>query len=214
LSLALAFCASQTDGAVIFDNGMPDVSATDYGRNITGWVQAEDFTLTVPTVLTAMHFWTAELPGNPWDGTLEYFLFDDVAGQPASTPFVSGLGVNIVRLNVGNPWAVNPNATQYEYSFDLDAPVNLLASTYWVGLHLASSYGPLAGDVYWATTSLALGASGAHSHGAPAGNFGSWNESAVHLAFNLTDGSAPAIPEPASMSLLALGALALRRRRR
>lgn len=70
---------------------------------MTMWVQAEDFVLSAATgtTLSDVHFWTGE-SGSTWDGTLNYYLFADAGGMPASSPFAQGAGTNVTKTSTSN----------------------------------------------------------------------------------------------------------------
>jgi hypothetical protein len=181
---------------VIFDNGAPDQLN---GGEVTQYVESEDFMVERPGILTDCHFWTMEgygiWGGNPWDGTLEYWIFANNGGWPGGI-IDSGSGQNIVRTATGGP-------SWFAYDFDMERPVPLVAdNTYWLGLHLASDYNDR-DEIYWETTTVGWGAIGKDSLG---GTFDNWSN-VGNYAFYLTT------PEPATICLLGLGALSLLRRK-
>lgn len=194
-SIALATMGTAS-ASIIFDGGGPD---QQNGNEMTRWVQTQDFILSqdIGTRLTDVHFWTFEAPG-AWDGTLDYFVFANAGGQPASTPFAQGAGANVVKTATGNqPLGFN----EYAYSFDLQTPLDLSANTtYWLGLHLSSNFDR--DEIYWSTTTPGVGSTGQESSG---GTFNNWSNNGEHHAFYLTGQK---VPEPASvLGLLAIGAL-------
>jgi len=189
--------------AVIFDNGAPD---QQNGNEATLWIQSEDFMVKQPEILTDCHFWTLEgygapYGGNPWDGTLQYWVFADNGGTPGAI-IDSGSGQNIVKTGTGG---TANGANEFVYDFDLQQPVPLAAdSIYWLGLHLASDYQD--GDqIFWETTSQGWGSTGIESSG---GTMDNWANNGQHHAFYLTT------PEPTTICLLGLGALSLIRKKR
>jgi hypothetical protein len=112
----------------VYDNGPPNGA----GVEVETFVVADDFVLNTDTVITDLHFQTFEFDGPVWDGTIEYFIFDDAGGEPGNL-LTSGNGQNLIKNNIGG--------TAYEYSIDLDTEIELEGGvTYWLGIHLAANY--------------------------------------------------------------------------
>src|SRR5687768_6958853 len=107
---------SRAQSAIIFNNGLPNQVS---GNDMTEFVQTEDFVLAASSTVTDAHFWSVENPAaaNPWDGTIEWFIFNDAGGQPAAAPFASGNGVSISKVATGN---VLFFGMEYVYDFLLD----------------------------------------------------------------------------------------------
>jgi hypothetical protein len=183
---------------VVFDNGEPLIYG--YGNGILDRIHAEDFELTQDAILTKGHFWTLE--GVIWDGTLEYFIFDDDNGTPG-TVISFGDGQSVVKNATGR---ITPGADEYEYSFEFETPIDLDAGkTYWFGLHMDADY---AGNSYGITWSDSVAGLGYTCYESLGGTLDNWVDSGIHRAFYLE-----AVPEPATLSLFSLGVLALIRKR-
>ena len=85
-----------------------------------------------------------------WDGTLEYFIFEDVADpssqngrSPAATPLYSGIGQSISRQFTGRIGSELPllDFKEFKYSFRLENKVLLNSGqVYWLGLHLSENH--------------------------------------------------------------------------
>jgi hypothetical protein len=204
LYIALVFLLSTPIYAIpIFDNGDPD---GDDGDEFTWWIQAEDFSVTYNTAITGVHFWAVEqdtfsLKGKPWNGSLEYFIYNSAGSKPG-TIITQGNGLNINReLTRTISWG-----REYEYEFEFISPFEVEANkVYWLGLHLSDNFDTLY-RIYWKTTvsDNAYGAYGVASfHG-----YEDWrDETNREHAFYL-------VPEPATLSFLAIGGILLRRKRK
>lgn len=172
----------------IFNAGLPNL---DNGYNVTLAVQADDFILGSDDTLTRVNFWTLE-PGDTWDGTLDYFIFADNSGEPASSPLYTGSGSNINRTATGNSAL---GYDEYAYSFDLPTPLTLSGATrYWLGLHLAADFSTN-DNIFWQTTG---GNFGSTSHRSEGGSFDNWDDNFEQLAFNLV-GDTGVVPEPTTI---------------
>jgi hypothetical protein len=175
----------------IFNNGAPSLA---HGREMTLWVQAEDFTVSQNSLLNNVQFWTLEAPGAVWDGTVNYFLFQDIDGQPDTQPLVSGLGTNVLKTATNR--SLFDYYNEFSYSFDLEKPVTIAAdSTYWLGLHLSNNFDR--DDIYWEATDSSFGTNGMSAY---LEEFENWSRSSasVERAFKLTTSNTDSrkVPEP------------------
>ena len=162
-------------GATVYDNGGPNQQS---GNEAAQWLQTEDFSLAAPTALASANFWTLETsPG--WDGTLDWYLFANNAGQPGAM-LANGAGMNVNKVATGLT-ALGGAYTEYEYSFNFGGtPVLAAGTTYFFGIHLAADYSTR-DDVYWETTSQGPG-DGEESLG---GTLNNWSDNGQEHAFNL-----------------------------
>lgn len=199
----LALSAGMARSDVIYDNGLPDQVN---GNEMTQWIQAEDFVLGLDTTLTDVHYWSVEIPG-AYQGSIVWTIYADAAGTPGAQLYRGTAAPT--RVATGNSLGFGDEFTN---QFDVLPNVNLLAGSYWLGLH----NGPLTFDIrseyYWETT-------------APLGNGNeddtpfddsSWFNNGQEHAFYLTG---TAVPEPSALALLlgsgvAGGLFAFRRIRR
>jgi len=133
--------------SVVYDNGTYVV--TQSGNDATGWVQADDFTLSSGGTIGGAGIYIGTLMSGAnqlsyWDNTLQYYIFSDNAGKPG-TVLASGSGQNITTTDTGNLWQ---QAAQYGsasnvwlFGFNFQNSFTAQAGTkYWFGVHLTSDY--------------------------------------------------------------------------
>jgi len=148
---------------VIYDNGLPNLINA---ANVGNFVSASDFVIADDTTLTDVHLWMCERTNQVWDGTIEWWIFEDAAGSPG-TIFAEGDGVLIDKILTVDTFL---DCTLSELWFDLDNSVELEGgTTYWLGLHLEGNF--VSDIVLWATAdpngSLPL-------HASSGGTFDNW----------------------------------------
>jgi hypothetical protein len=196
LAAALSlFAAPRAEAVLLFDGGSSDGVN---GIEVTIRVLANDFQLPQRSTVDAVEI--EAQAGAEWDGTLEYFFFENDGSVPAETPIATGLGTNVTTMP-------NGFAGQLIYHFDLASPVVLESGqTYWFGLHMKQSYADDGNYSFWSTTSLDFGET---SRSAEGGNFGNWAIPPDDEAFRLYG----EVPEPAQALLVVAGALSLLVRR-
>ena len=142
-TVVLLLAAGSVQAGLIYNNGAPD-SVT--GNEMTQWIQAEDFALGAPTVLTDVRFWAFGYyePGS-YAGSIVWSVYADNSGQP---------GALLNRDSVTPTRTFDHNTgfgPSYQYDFSVGS-LNLGAGAYWLGLH----NGPLTTDtrleLYWEST--------------------------------------------------------------
>lgn len=197
LTIILALTLAAKGNYVAFDNGEPSIYV--HGNGVVDRLHADDFVLTQDTILTKGHFWTLEF--DPWDGTLEYFIFADNGGMPG-TIMISGDGQSVVKNATGRATTI---ADEYKYSFEFETSIDLDAGeTYWFGLHMAADYAGSSYGIIWSDSIAGLGYTCYESLG---GTLDNWVDSGIHRAFYLEG-----IPEPATLCFLFLGAILVKRK--
>lgn len=202
LVICLAACVGQVQAGLIYDNGAPDSVS---GNEMTNWIQAEDFSLGAPVVLTDVRFWAFGFTEGAYQGSLVWSLYADNAGEPGA---------------LLNRAAVVPTRTfdhstsygsSYQYDFSVGA-VGLGAGTYWLGLHNGPLSTTTREDMYWETTA-ANGTTLGNEDFAPFDD-GNWSNYGAEHAFQLYANNV--IPAPGAIILGSLGTAIipwLRRRR-
>lgn len=190
-------CTGAMAGEVVYDNGGPD-QQSGYVATFA-WV-ADDFVLPVDATISAMEFWfIVRVPGNSWDGNVQYAIFNDASGMPGVLPISSGPAENITSEFIQGFTLGSSSYHEYRVTFDLQHSVSLVAGpTYWIALHLAQDGLYDYENVAWETTNQVTGAV---SHYSADGHFNNWTSppGAKSVAFNL-QGPEAVVPLPVAVT--------------
>jgi hypothetical protein len=198
-ALALLPTLARAGIPVLFDGGAAEGNGS--GIETTIRVLANDFVLPQAGSVERVQFWASTSAS--WDGTIEYYFFEDAGNLPAMVPLASGDAMDVSQA---------PSGVQGEsiFFFDLEAPLPLAAGPrYWFGLHLKQSFADDGNYSFWSTTTEDFGLTSASAEG---GDFGDWGSAPDDEAFVLYG----TVPEPGgALELLAgIGVLLAWRRLR
>lgn len=197
--LAALATVSVASGEMVYDNGPPNYA---YGNELTQWTQAEDFEVAEDVILSGASFSMFTYDAmNSWDGTLDWWIYEDTGGLPG-TLLASGAAQNVdvaFDQQVGS-WDF------YGFTFEFageGVAVNA-GSVYWLALHAASDW-VHKDDLYWSASD----ANATYLGHEQLNGVGAWNPTEDQHSFQLN-----VIPGPGALALLGLAGLATRCRRR
>jgi hypothetical protein len=189
---------------IIFDNGgnTPDPSS---GNEMTEWIQTEDFAFEDRTLVHDVHFILFEFESDNWDGSLDYYIFADNAGERGNV-LASGSAQNLGTNDLGD----GPFGPRTEVWFDLEEDFQTGAGvTYHLGLHANTGNDFQArDDVYWEWAFGGFGTTGIESR---FGTMDNWFNNEEEHYFLLSGGNGPiggTVGSMSTTSLLVAGAQA------
>jgi hypothetical protein len=185
--------------ANVYDNGAPNHES---GNNMGYAFQAEDFALGAGTSINGISFWSLEA-ADAYRGSISWAIVGDSGGMPTGSILASGTQSSVTRTSLGSYFGL----TEFSNAFSLSSPLSLGAGTYWLVLH-NGSFDNLGdpNEFLWETTLANATARGMESFDGGVTWTSNFNEHAFQVS---------AVPEPASVLMLAAGMLvvsALRRR--
>lgn len=199
LLLALLIVPAARAQVVVYDNGAPDLVD---GNEISSHIQAQDFSLTSATTLTAVRFWSIETPP-VYRNSLTWWIYANDGGTPGQ---VLATGTTSAVTHTGTGRTTDILGTLYsEFVNEFSLPdVSLDAGSYWLGLHNGTPDDISAADMYWETTPTNSTVRGREDFAPFSDGFtGNDREHAFQLS------GVTAVPEPGTLALAAGGLLPL-----
>ena len=208
LAAAAVSFAMNAHGALVFDNGGPDLVS---GVNMSGnWV-AEDFTLAANITITNIRFWSIQSSASDYSGSLSLAIYADAGGT------IGGLVTSLSGALAETPTGLSTSFGYGEYVFDIPGSIVLSAGNYWLALLDGLSPNPgNPSEILWETTAVGLGSTAQYLDDQSQ----TWLDSGSNLAFRIDgrEASPPPpsdAPAPNTLALLfasVLAASALRRK--
>lgn len=201
---ALATLASSGFAYTWYDNGGPNLVD---GNEMSAWSQSEDLPFDSGDNFNRLVFWTLEDPSAVFSTVSIKFSFDDGAGNP---DFV---GVDYMDSALTSHTATGNTflgLNEFMNVVDFASVGESGTGIFHMELFANETSNPNHDfqGIYWETTN----ANGTNTGRESAGNTrNNWVDNGNEHAFRLENN---VVPEPASMAVLGLGALALIRRRR
>ena len=191
-----------SQATMIFSTGVNSQTPPQAGLSLSGRTGANSFTVG-PAQIVAVSLYTLECCDLIWNGSIDYFLFQNSGFTPASSAFAQGQASS---WNATTIYSDNASNRVIRYDFNLTSPVSVNAGTYWLGITLTDAF---FFDPSW---NLAVPLAGFNASTAGT-DFTNWGLGQGTGAFALFD-TPFAIPEPGAGSLAVLGLVAVALRRR
>jgi len=194
-AIVAAFCCASLHASTIYDNGGPN---RDFGSNMTGYAEAENFKLASSANIASVNFWAFVDPTNGgYAGSIAWAIYSDSSNAPGSI-LASGSATPTPVATGGI--VSNGNSPEYLLSFNIPVFAATANTQYWLSLH----NGPLSntsgtGYFFWERSTAGTAPAGM-SEQLPGTT---WQGTGIEHAFNLSDSPVPT-PEPASLALVGL----------
>jgi hypothetical protein len=193
--VALVLVAAPTSAQVVYNNGSPDGQA---GSDIfNDFRAADDFTVSTSLAFDLVRFWALLPAGSTYAPSIFWQILTDGGGVPSPTVVASGTVVAASTLRASFPFGFD------SYQLDLSIGPQLLSpGVFWLALHDGQLGDITDSSLLWEMPGNQSGAQFAVDF-IPANQWtGDWGGD---LAFELHSRPVSAVPEPATLALVATG---------
>ncbi len=187
LSALLVLGLTLSVQASTIGNGPPNQSG---GSDLNSFLEADNFNSGGNILITHVQFWALASGLSDYTGSVDWGFYSDASGAPGAV-VASGNAAAVATATGNTTFGLN----EYSLEFNVNAPL-APNTTYWLVLHNGPSGTDPGTAFYWAWSSGAAGDSQNEDITAPG-----WVGNDAELAFQLN----AAVPEPASLSLIAGG---------
>jgi hypothetical protein len=206
LGLVSATATTARADIVLFSNGGPVMTN---GFLMNTFLEADNFALSGPSQINAIHFWDLETPSS-FAGSIYYAIY--AGGATPGAVLASGTSTTVGRTQVGPSGGGVAFTTLFLDDVTI-TPAVLPAGNYFLGLHNGPVNTVQSGTFAWAENNGTNNPPSSFNQTPPGtGSFVS-NGAGNELAFNLSGVSTAPVPAPPAVVLVGLGAgcVALRR---
>jgi hypothetical protein len=191
-ALTVVSVASAARADLVYDNGGPSLNG---GNEMTGWIQADRFTMTNDGTITGIHFWDVEQPGG-FTGSIYYAIYADNGGAPGLVVRADTVSA-VTRTDTGQTDSSGLELVKNDLGI---SALDLVAGDYWLGLHNGNPLTAMTNNGFYLDSTDGVGPPVGMEQVAPF--TGAFMENGSEKAFYLT-GSL--VPEPSAMTLFGIG---------
>lgn len=178
----------KAEGDPIYDNGSPNHTPGQVnGYEITTWIEADDFSVNVPTRIDAATFWDFETVGS-FEGSIVWQVYSNTTSDTPGDLLFTGIASNVAHTATGFQYFA---FREFLNTFDIPY-ITLLPGKYWIAIHNGPLSNHTTQNVFWETTAT-VGSVTSVSDATPFNHFWQNNGSPAELAFHLEGVAEPQI---------------------